>query len=64
MKRAELLKRLRETAQANGLELVHVREGGNHTVYRIGTYQFPIPRHREINELTAQGTLKRASEEG
>jgi len=63
VKRTELLKRLRETAQANGLELIHVREGRNHTVYRIGTYQFPVARHREINELTAQGTLKRASEE-
>jgi hypothetical protein len=58
-----LIKRLAEMARDKGLELVLVREGGNHTVYRIGTFTFPIPRHREINELTASSILKRAEEE-
>lgn len=62
MKRGDLVKRLRQTAKAKGLELETVREGANHTLYRIGSKQFPVPRHREINEMTAQGILKQAEE--
>lgn len=63
MKRSDLIKRLEAAAERQGLELVFVREGANHTIYRIGTWTFPIPRHREINEITAQATLKRAEQE-
>jgi mRNA interferase HicA len=43
-------------------DLVKVREGANHTIYRINRAMVSIPRHREINELTAQGILKDAEE--
>lgn len=63
MKRTDLLKSLQGTAKGKGHKLLVVREGGNHTIYCIGTWEFPVPRHREINELTAQGILKRAEKE-
>ena len=43
-------------------DLVKVREGANHTIYRINGTKVSIPRHKEINELTAQGILKDAKE--
>jgi mRNA interferase HicA len=55
VKRTELLKKL---AQIGPLELV--REGANHTLYRVNGNPVTIPPHREINELTAKGILKDA----
>ena len=57
MKRKDLLKRLGKMG-----DLVKVREGANHTIYRINGTKVSIPRHKEINELTAQGILKDAKE--
>lgn len=63
MKRTELLKKLEAVAQSKGLDLELVREGANHTVYRVGAYQFPVARHREIPERTAKGTIKQVERE-
>ncbi|MGC4745417.1 type II toxin-antitoxin system HicA family toxin [Micromonospora sp. DT201] len=35
-----------------------VREGGSHTIYRYGPQNVVIPRHKEINEITARGILR------
>jgi mRNA interferase HicA len=35
-----------------------VRQGGQHEVWRCGETLVVIPRHREINELTA-GSIRR-----
>jgi len=37
-----------------------LREGGKHEIWTNGDDQIPVPRHREINENTARGILKRA----
>lgn len=63
MKRAELLKKLKDTAKNNGLKLEFIREGANHSLYRIGNWEFPVARHTEINENTARDTIKRAEKE-
>jgi mRNA interferase HicA len=34
-----------------------VREGSKHTIYRCGSQQIVVPRHREINEITALGIM-------
>jgi len=47
-----------EAAAAKGVNFEFIREGGNHTVYRCGRQNVIIARHREINELTAHGTLR------
>ena len=54
MKRVDLIRRLCEEG------CVFVRAGSRHDVYRnviTGAMQ-PVPRHREINELTAQAILR------
>ena len=54
MKRRDLIKKL----EAKGYEFA--REGQKHTVYKKGNKEEQVPRHREINEITANGILKRA----
>jgi mRNA interferase HicA len=58
VKRVELLKTIRKAAKIGGVEFVLVREGSEHSVYRYGTQQVVVPRHRELNEITARAILK------
>ena len=53
MKRKDLIKLL----EKNGWYLV--REGANHSVYTNGEKCEPVPRHSEINEMTAKAIIKR-----
>lgn len=62
MKRTDLLRELAAIAKANGLSLELELEGGNHTIYRIGTETIPVGRHKEIPEPTARAILKAARE--
>lgn len=62
MKKRELLRRLRAIATSADLELDFVREGANHEIWRIGNERIVIPRHREVNERTADGILRKARE--
>lgn len=62
MKKRELLRRLRAIATAADLGLDFVREGADHEIWRIGSERIVIPRHREVNERTADGILRRAGE--
>jgi len=36
------------------------RQGGNHEIWTNGDHQIPIPRHKQINEFTARGILRKA----
>jgi hypothetical protein len=55
VKRTELLRQL------TALEAVFVREGAEHTIYRSRTgLLVSVPRHREINKLTAKKILRDA----
>lgn len=38
-----------------------LREGARHSIYEVGGVRVPIPRHAEINELTAVGIYKEAA---
>lgn len=62
MNRRELLKELKMAARAKGQSLEFVREGGNHAIYRVGDFRFPIPRHGEIPERTARRIIKEVEE--
>lgn len=44
-------------AKARGLE-VNVTEGGSHTKVTLGSRRTVIPRHSEINELTAKAIMR------
>ncbi|RAX21643.1 hypothetical protein DRB06_05665 [Actinomyces sp. Z5] len=59
MKRRDLIRQLEEVARQKGQKLV-LTEGGRHTKATIGTWSEPIPRHREINEMTARAILRRS----
>ena len=53
MKRRDLIKKL----EAAGYKVD--RDDGNHTIYeKDGCRPVQVPRHREINELTAKAILK------
>ena len=58
MKRRDLMKQLDAEAKRQGLVVEIVREGGSHTIVRIGDRQTTVPRHSEINEMTARSILK------
>ncbi len=37
------------------------RSGGKHDIWTNGEIEEPVPRHREVNEMTAKKILKKAS---
>lgn len=51
------MKALKAQAEAEGLDLVEI-EGAKHTKVSIGERQSTVPRHNEINEITAAAILK------
>lgn len=42
-------------------DLAIVRNGASHDIYRLGDLVITIPRHNELNEMTARGILKDAA---
>lgn len=60
MKRTDLLKQLREAAKEASVDFEFVREGGSHSIYRYGGQKVSVPRHTEINEITARAILRDA----
>jgi mRNA interferase HicA len=40
------------------MSVQQVRDKGPHTICRVGSTQFSLPRHTEINELTARAVCK------
>jgi hypothetical protein len=63
VKQRDLIRRIADAAAAAGVPWTLVREGGNHTVYRLGGTTIPVPRHREINEITALAIFKQCQTE-
>ena len=55
------MKQLAEIAKDKGYSLA-TTEGGAHTKISFGSHVDVVPRHTEINELTAQAIIKRAKE--
>jgi len=54
MKRRDLIRKL----EKNGWKLA--RHGADHDIYTNGIKSQPVPRHNEINEITAKNILKKA----
>jgi predicted RNA binding protein YcfA (HicA-like mRNA interferase family) len=64
VKRTALLKQIARAAGDKGLDWKLVRAGGQHDIYQLGTsVRVSIPRHRDINEITAEAILKAAGHE-
>ena len=63
MKRRDLLGRIAKAAAGVSVEFGLVREGGKHSVYQCGAQRFTVPRHAEVNEITARGILRHLESE-
>jgi mRNA interferase HicA len=63
VKRSDLVQKIKEAAAAADVDFGKVREGGKHTIYRCGSQRVVVPRHREINELTARGIMDSLEDE-
>lgn len=62
MKRRDLLKEAKRIAKERG-ESYELTEGGNHSIIRIGNdVPVSVPRHIEINELTAKAIIKQLNQ--
>lgn len=58
MKRRDLIQAIQQAASTRNVAWVKVREGSRHEIWRCGATTVSIPRHREINDLTAAGIFK------
>jgi hypothetical protein len=63
MRRRDLLNRIADMAKACELSLDEVREGRAHTIFKVGAAQFSVPRHVEINEVTARSIMRHLESE-
>jgi hypothetical protein len=64
MRRSDLERKIAKAAKAAGVEWRHVGSKGNHDKWRLGaTVQVSIPRHSEVNEITAESVLKATEQE-
>jgi hypothetical protein len=55
------MKRLAKIAKTQGVEM-HVKEGGSHTKVTIGDRSQMVPRHNEVNEMTAKAIIQAMEE--
>jgi len=58
MKRRALVHRVRTAAAAQGVPCLLIRQGSRHEFWDVGGFRFAIPRHRDINELTAEAIMR------
>jgi mRNA interferase HicA len=58
MKRDELLRRIATRARMQGIDWRLDRQRANHEIWRCGVLEVSVPRHREINEVTAIGICR------
>jgi mRNA interferase HicA len=61
MRRRVLLRHIGRAARRQDVAWTLVRQGARHEIWRCGATEVVIPRHAEVNELTATG-IKRLLE--
>lgn len=59
MKRNDLARLIAAAARERGIRWEFIREGGDHEIWALGGQPVAIPRHREVDELTSVGILKK-----
>jgi hypothetical protein len=62
VKRTALTKKVSDAAKGAGVDWTLVRQGASHEIWRCGKVQVSIPRHSEINEITALAIMKQLAE--
>jgi hypothetical protein len=58
MKRRELIQRIRAAGAARAISSRLVRQGASHEFWELGGIRFAIPRHRDLNEWTAEAIMR------
>jgi hypothetical protein len=58
VKRRVLIQVIREAADQRNVPCRLSRQGRRHEFWEVGDFLFAIPRHREINEWTAEGIMR------
>jgi len=62
MKRVDLLRLIAGAAQRSGREWRLLRDVGDHEVWSFEGIRIVVPRHRELNEMTALRVLIKLEE--
>ncbi len=62
MKRADLVRRIGWAARGHDVSWSRLRSTGAHEVWDCDGLRVSIPRHRDINELTAQAIMRSLEE--
>lgn len=58
MKHRDLIRKIRDAAKAKGIPFQKLRQKGSHEMWVCGSTPVVIPKHNEVNEITAQGICK------
>lgn len=58
MKRRDLIATIAAAAREAGLSWELVRDSGAHEIWSLDGQRTSVPRHREINEITAEAIMK------
>ena len=58
MKRADLIRRVRQAAKRQGRGFEIPREGRQHEVWLCGRTRVAIPRHADVSDFTAEGIFR------
>ncbi len=60
MKKKDLLKHLNGLSKTHDVAFEMLRQGANHELWIFNDQRLTIPRHNEINEITAKGIIGEA----
>ena len=63
MRRRELLKLIRERAEMFEITFCLLREGSNHTIYRLGNSSIKVGRHSSLKPGDVRATLHETEKE-
>jgi predicted RNA binding protein YcfA (HicA-like mRNA interferase family) len=58
MRYRDLVKKIRDAAKAKSIPFTMIRQRGSHQMWRCGTTPVTIPKHTEVNEITAESICK------
>jgi hypothetical protein len=58
VKRAALIRRIQAAAVALDKRCELVRQGRRHEFWEVGGMRFAVPRHRDLNEWTAEAIMR------
>lgn len=58
MKHRDLIRKIRQAAKAKDIRFEKLRQRGSHEVWACAAVLVVIPKHSEVNEITAENICK------